>query len=752
MVHQPSNPFRILLLGDYSAETRLVTDCLQSAAADHEIFTAAHLVEGLEIIREEQFDLILLDLSLPESKGSATVKLVRSLAGNAALIALVGPGDEVLAHAALQAGAEDCLGTEGLSTELLNRAIKYSIGQRRLKAKIEEQETMLHSIFEAQTDAMLLLNQEYEIVRFNSAAASLLGAEGVSLIGETFPFEISASESPEVEIPEVNGGSRIVQFKASPLTREGAQAKLIIMRDITQRRHFENALKVEQQRLAITLDSITDAVFACNSSGTVDLINAEASRLTGLSSTEATGQALSNVLHLENPNTGERIVTPNEESLKALGQERLILIHAKDKTAHDVSIEIQPILNKEGTQHGSITVLKEIRDQLSAEDPRLIEEKFNSISLLAAGIAHDFNNMLSAILGNISLILVDLPKEDPSADKLLAAETAALQAKSLTQQLLSFSKGGITSLETTTIQQVVEESAQFILRGSNVKCKVEKDEALWPVDADKGQISQVVHNLIINADQAMPSGGTIHLSMNNCQLKQGDVPELEAGDYVCIEFADQGIGISPENLKRVFIPYFTTKSDGNGLGLASSHAIIKNHHGAIMVESEVNKGTCFRLYLPRANKSAAPPQPTPPEETQAPEPVHQGSGRILVMDDMEAMMMVAGEILNVLGYEVEYTANGEQAIEAYKKAKESGKPFDAVVFDLTVPGAMGGEDASNILIQYDPALVAIASSGYTTSNIMSDYKNSAFKAVVPKPYRIKEMSDALNRALNKPEA
>jgi len=395
-------------------------------------------------------------------------------------------------------------------------------------------------------------------------------------------------------------------------------------------------------------------------------------------------------------------------------------------------------------------IVSGISKQQKAEDELFKSEKIESISLLAAGIAHDFNNMLTAILGNISMIRIDLDEGHQHSAKLVAAEKAALQARLLTQQLLSFSKGGAPSLEVTTVSEMVEECAQFILRGSKVKCSIEKDDGLWPVDADKGQISQVVNNLIINANQAMPDGGEIRIRMSNLHIRHAEVPALKFGDYVCIEVRDEGNGISPQNLKKIFDPYFTTKRKGNGLGLASSYSIITTHKGTITVDSSIGHGSIFRVYLAKSTQQAAGksiPSEAKKNET-AREKIHRGKGRILVMDDMEAMMVVAGEILTVLGYDVEYSTNGNEAIKAYKAAKDAGNPFDACVFDLTVPGGMGGEEAANILIDYDPNLVAIASSGYTSSDVMSDYKNSAFKAVLPKPYRIKEMSDILHELLN----
>ena len=424
---------------------------------------------------------------------------------------------------------------------------------------------------------------------------------------------------------------------------------------------------------------------------------------------------------------------------------RRSILHAIERSNLQRSLEART----EGVQCQA-TTLRDITNQKKAADELFKSEKLESISLLAGGIAHDLNNMLSAILGNISILRIELGEGNQHSAKLVAAEKATLQARLLTQQLLTFSKGGTPALEVTTISEVVEECAQFILRGSKVKCSIEKEDDLWPVDADKGQISQVVNNLIINANQAMPDGGDILIRMRNLQVSNTEVPALKLGDYICIEVRDEGIGISPNNLKKIFDPYFTTKTKGNGLGLASSYSIITMHKGTITADSSSGKGSIFRVYLPKSMQ-IAPSKSNPVEaekEKPASEGIHRGKGRILVMDDMEAMMIVAGEILTVLGYDVEYSTNGNEAIKAYKTAKDAGNPFDACVFDLTVPGGMGGEEAANILIDYDPNLVAIASSGYTTSNVMSDYKNSAFKAVLPKPYRIKEMSDVLHELLN----
>lgn len=759
MTVQKSNKIRILLFEDNSANADLVSEQMGLAQLEYEMVVVKSLSEGLEKIRGGEFEVILLELSLPDSRDIATLEAVQQHAKDAVFIIITESEDEALSTAALEAGAQDYLFKDKLSGEVLRRSIRYAIARNSLTCKlknhateIKHREALLRHIFDTNTDAMLILTPEYEIKFFNRAAASLLEADEASLVGETFPFEVSTTQISELEIPEANGGYRLVELSAADLVWEGEGALLVMLRDITQRREVELELKREKEHLSVTLDSIADAVITTDRTGAVERMNQEASRLTGIVGKDATGKPLGEVLRLKNPKSGERIKHPTKELLDSryaelVSKEGLLLERKEGVEPLLVRAEMRCIRDEGGSKHGCVTVLRDITKQKKSEEELFKNEKLNSISLLTSGIAHDFNNMLTAILGNISVVRMDVDEGDKNSKKLFAAETAALQAKSLTQQLLTFAKGGgIPVLEATMIDQLVEESAQFILRGSNVKCVVEKKEPLWAVDADKGQISQVVNNLIINADQAMPGGGTITLRLLNRHLRHAEVATLEAGEYVCIQVIDHGTGITKENMKHIFDPYFTTKEDGNGLGLASSHSIVRSHHGAMAVESDVDKGTCFSVYIPKAEKpgeALAPTQQKP--EDKEPEKIHKGGGRILVMDDMEPMMLVAGEILNVLGYEVEFTINGEEAIEAYKKAKESGNPFDAVVFDLTVPGGMGGEEASNILIEYDPDLIAIASSGYTTSNVMSDYKNSAFKAVVPKPYRIKEMSDALNR-------
>lgn len=762
----PSNEphtIRILLFEYCAADADLVAEYLDHIDLNFNISIVKRLADGIHLLDQNRFDVILLDLSLPDSRGIDSLRSVMKVASEAVVIVLTGADEEELSLEALQVGAQDYLYKDRLNEEILGRSIRYAIERFNLKRQLEThnteiqyRETLLRRIFDANTDAMLILGSDYDIKFLNPAAGELMEAEPERLVGEVFPFEIKGGEVTELEIPDLQNKTRIVELSAVDLIWEGESALLVILRDITLRRSAELALKHEKERLSATLDTIVDAVITTDQSGAVERLNEEAARLVGMTQKESLGRPLEEVLKIKHPRTGKPIkdltrTLMDPEFADAFTEVGVPLDSAKGRTFY-VTAETRCILDDGGERHGCVTVLRDITLHNKAEDELFKAEKLNSISLLAGGIAHDFNNMLTSILGNISMVRIELDEGHEHSTKLDAAEKAALQAKSLTQQLLTFSKGGTPILEVTSVYDMVEECAQFVLRGSNVKCEVKSDDKLWPVDADKGQISQVVNNLLINADQAMPRGGTITLRLRNLRVRHAEVPSLDSGEYVCIEVRDEGTGISPENLKRIFDPYFTTKDSGNGLGLASSYAIINSHKGTITVDSSVGHGSIFRVYLPKSTRplqAKAEAHKATEKNKTSKETIHHGKGRILVMDDMEAMMMVAGEILTVLGYEVEYSTNGEEAVAAYKAAKDAGNPFDAVVFDLTVPGGMGGEEASNLLKEYDPGLIAIASSGYTTSNVMSDYKNSAFAAVVPKPYRIKEMSDALHNVLSR---
>ena len=761
MSKNASQMLRVLLFEASASKADRVSEVLQASGLDFDLTIAATLSEGMEILAGTIFDIVLVNPSLPDSSNLDALSKLSPHASDLAIIALFEEADEPSAIAALRLGIQDCLEFAQLSSATINHALQYAIERTQLRRHLDagddnsrKSEDLLQSIFNAIQEAALLLGPNYEIKRLNAAAAALLDDQADRLVGQNFPFEIKIDTPTELEIPETDGSTRLVSLSAVHYGFEENRDILVLLRDLNAPAPDKVATELLTHKLSAAFNAATDAIILSDPNGIIENINESALELLSLTRENAIGRELDKIVRLKHPDSGEVIrdlsKVSTDHKLKEAATTLGFPLELADGQISNVDVKTSPLTDRQNKPVGKIIVLRPVSGEAMVEEELLKAEKLNSISLLAGGIAHDFNNMLASILGNISMVQIELDKDHKHSVKLEAAEKAALQAKSLTQQLLTFAKGGAPVLELTDISEIIEESSKFALRGSNVNCTIEKDAKLWSVKADRGQISQVINNLMINADQAMPKGGTITLRMRNTELDDTAVASLGAGAYLCVEVIDDGIGISEDNLKEIFNPYFTTKASGNGLGLASCQSIIKSHGGAITAKSCVGVGSTFSVFLPKVEEDATEiaPSETPTSEPSEKASIHKGNGRILVMDDMEAMMLVAGEILTVLGYEVEYSTNGDEAIAAYKAAKESDRPFQAVVFDLTVPGGMGGEEAANILKEYDPDLIAIASSGYSTSNIMSDYQDSAFSAVVPKPYRIKEMSDALNRVLS----
>lgn len=387
--------------------------------------------------------------------------------------------------------------------------------------------------------------------------------------------------------------------------------------------------------------------------------------------------------------------------------------------------------------------VKDVTERKKNEEDKLKYERMESLGVLAGGIAHDFNNLLTVILGNISLAKMNGLTQDKTLRLLAEAEKACQQSRDLTKQLLTFAKGGNPIKEVISIVQLLKDTVIFAMRGSNVRHELDLPADLWMVEADAGHISQVVNNLVINAQQAMPEGGTVSLRCENKYLTLEDGKPLNIGPYLKITVKDHGVGIHKDKLNRIFDPYFTTKDQGNGLGLATSYSIIKRHDGHISVESEPGLGTAISVYLP------ALPEMTLSEK-KAIETSFPNQGKILVMDDEINIREVIGEMLAHLGCESSFAVDGKEAIRLYREASERGEPYDAVIFDLTIPGGVGGKDAIAEIIKMDPHVKAIVSSGYSNGAIMTDFKKYGFKAVLPKPFSLEELSGTIRNTVLDP--
>lgn len=408
-----------------------------------------------------------------------------------------------------------------------------------------------------------------------------------------------------------------------------------------------------------------------------------------------------------------------------------------------VEVRAFPILDDAGQVVMVAEYIRNITEQRRLEEELRKTHKLESLGVLAGGIAHDFNNLLTGILGNLSVARIAVGPQSKAIRRLDEAEKAVARSRDLTQQLMTFSKGGAPVKKTACIEQIVSDSAAFVLRGSNVKCEFTMNDAIWAVEVDEGQINQAINNLIINADQAMQNGGIVKVRIDNQVVAPQNEMSLKQGRYVRITIEDHGAGIPTEYIHKVFDPYFTTKAQGSGLGLATVYSIVRNHDGFVGVDSNEGVGTSFFIYLP-SSENGVPP--TVECKLVAP----SGSGKILVMDDEALIREVASDILDHLGYSAVVCRDGKEAVELYKEAMTTGDPFAAVVMDLTVPGGMGGQETMKRLKEIDDRVVGIVSSGYCNDAILSNYRDYGFSGIVNKPYSLEALAGVLHDLLREP--
>ena len=557
------------------------------------------------------------------------------------------------------------------------------------------------------------------------------------------------------DITETKKAERELQgskTKLENLARELAQANTSLEQKVADRTRSllraKEDLDAEKEQLAVTLSSIGDGVITTDTAGHVVLVNKVAAQLTGWSQLEAAGQQLSSVFPIVDEKTREPCEDPVQEALHTdtiVSRLRHSLLRARDHTERIIAESAAPIHAGDGAIIGVVIVFRDMTDRRRIEEELIRADKFESIGVLAGGIAHDFNNILTAILGNVSLAKMYANPEDKVFTRLMNAEKATLQAQNLTQQLLTFSKGETLVRRTASIVDLIKDSIDFSMRGSNVRCDLSVEPDIWPVDIDAGRISQVINNLLINAYQAMPDGGIIDVQVENVErTDDGTDPffPLKVGEYVRICVKDHGIGISEENLQKIFDPYFTTKQKGTGLGLFTCYSIIKKHEGHIAVESCQGVGTTFQVYIPASHKRVLQAKNTPDVQPA-------GTGRILIMEDEETIRDVTGEMLSHYGYKVAFAKDGTEAIALYRHAREAGTPFDVAIMDLTIPGGMGGKEAVQKILAIDPHAKAVVASGYANDPIVVEYRQYGFCDRIVKPYKSEELHTILHRILQR---
>ncbi|MDH4320177.1 MAG: PAS domain S-box protein, partial [Desulfobulbaceae bacterium] len=648
---------------------------------------------------------------------------------------------------------------EELHNEILEREL--------IEKNLSQSEEKYRKIFNAPSDAIMMLDESSgAMVDVNQATLLMFGytyEEALRLDIE----RICAGEEPYTATEArkrlknaVHFGPQLFEWRCKKKNGNlfwaeatlkhtkimAEQYVVAVFRDITARKVAEERLSEERERLAITLRSIGDGVITTDTHGRVVLLNKVAEELTGWSQEEAAGQPLATVFNIINQTTRQPCENPVDLILtsgKTIGLANHTVLIARDGQERIIADSGAPIRDPKSQIIGAVLVFRDTTAQVMMERELLKAKKLESVGLLAGGIAHDFNNILMAILGNISLANQIIGKDHKALTLLTQVEKATQRAKRLTQQLLTFAKGGEPVKETASIQEIIVDSAEFVLHGSKIACNYDMDTDLWLVDIDKGQMSQVIQNLIINAMHAMPDSGTITVGGHNlAHLDNRDILLPPDKRYVKLTISDTGAGIPEEILDKIFDPYFTTKQGGSGLGLAITYSIISKHDGHIAAASTPGNGTTFTIYLPASSREAV----VAAADEDAPT-IRGGKRKVLIMDDEEMIRDLSRSIFTHLGFAVELAKNGEEAVEIYRENMDTAAPIDLIIMDLTIPGGMGGKDAVQKVRELNPAVKVIVSSGYSNDPILAHYQDFGFQAALVKPYDLRELTRIITNLL-----
>lgn len=687
---------------------------------------------------------------------------------------------------------------DGEETITVTVVSKNITDRKQIEEKLKESEQRLHNVIQGSPIPAFVIGQDHKVVYWNRALEELSGIRAEEIIGtkeqwkafyrEERPCLADLLVDQELEViprwypdkyiksslikeayeasdffPEMGESGKWLRFTAAVIRNSHGEliGAIETLEDITERKHAEEELRNSEQRLHNVIHGSPIPAFVIGKDHRVLYWNKALEELTRIKAEEMVGTKhhWKAFYRDERPCMADLLVDHAIEMIPKWYFEKYI----KSRLIEDAyeATDFFPALGDSGKWLrftagairdicgdlvGAIETLEDVTERKRAEEESIRVEKLESLGIFAGGIAHDFNNLLSIMLRNIFLAKLSLTDEQQEAlaERLEIAEKVGHQAKELAHRLITFAKGGEPIRKIGSISQLFVNSVGLSLSGSDVRCEFSLPDDLWPVEMDDVQIRQVVNNLIVNAREAMPEGGVIKVHAENINVTSGNGLPLKEGEYVKLSMKDQGSGIPQDDLQKIFDPYFTTKPSGTargmGLGLAICYSIIKKHGGFITVDSEPAVGSDFIVYLP-----ASPLREIIKKADH--DPLVTIRGKILVMDDDEAVRSATGIILNYLGYDVEYAKDGGEAVELYRLAIEKGQSFSAVILDLNVPDGMGAREAIKELLAIDPHVKAIIACGYSDDPIISEFRKFGFQGAVEVPYDMEKMKDILGNLL-----
>jgi len=756
----------------------------------YHVTTATGGEAALKIFRQQPFELVITDMRMPGMDGIEVIRQVKELDPDVEAIVLTGYATLNNAVLSLRnVGAFDYLTKPLENIDEIFMAVEKALEKRRLTLEnrallqnlkekerelarqnraLRESEVLKQTILDGISSTLcFVVNHELEILWANRASEKATNLSMKELVGRKCPDVWGMELEPRQECPLIKAlksgkteqvimkypNGRIMDVRAEPVADDKGRllGLLRIADDITEKALAETALRESEKKYRELADSLPVKLFETDAKGTLTFLNPFA--LEGL---QYTREDLTKGVHIKDVLDKKQWDKAQKDFRKKIDEESSETIESvakrKDGTTFPVLVNIHPILeeNRFSGLRGFAVDITESKQRLE-EMTRMA--KLESLGTLAGGIAHDFNNLLTIILGNIELAKWNIAPETPSAQALKKAEKGCLAAKELTGQFITFSRGGDPQMKATAIDTLLRNTVQLSLSGSNVNCEYDIDEDLCLAELDERQIGQVIQNLIQNAIEAMPEGGTVQVRAENVGVTgkgQTPVPGIPEGRYIKLEIQDEGAGISEEHKSRVFDPYFSTKArgaqKGMGLGLSTALSIVKKHGGFMHLESEVASGTKVSIYLPAALQEEKEAETGPAVPVLGGDAPLKGQ-KILVMDDEAMLRDLTKQMLHLLGHEAETVRDGNEAVEVYKKSLEASEPFDLVLLDLTVKGGPGGREAIRELLKLNPDVKAVVFSGYANDPVMSNCEEYGFRASLAKPFRKASLEDALRKGL-----